>query len=171
MIDQAIEYRGPVYRGHNPRWSFPPESGEGAKRHGGRFNPRGVAALYTSERFETAWLEAQQGFSYKTQPLTIVTYQVQCAAILDLTNGEVLKTLEINPETLNCPWELLVDDGQTPPSQVLAKQLIRQGIAGICVPSFAHNAQAIDVNIIFWRWGDTLPHRVIAIDAENRLHP
>ncbi len=171
MIDRRLEYRGMVYRGHNPRWSFPPTSGEGAKRHGGRFNPKGVATLYTSERFETAWLEAQQGFPYKTQPLTIVTYQVQCADTLDLTDTVVLKALKITPNSLNCPWELMVDNGQEPPSWDLARHLIHQGIAGIRVPSFAHNAQANDINIVFWTWGDALPYRVTAIDDERRLRP
>ena len=35
-----------VYRAHNPEWSWTPLSGEGARRHGGRFNRRGVPALY-----------------------------------------------------------------------------------------------------------------------------
>ena len=34
--------RGVVYRAHNPQWSWTPLSGEGARRHGGRFNRRGV---------------------------------------------------------------------------------------------------------------------------------
>ncbi|KJG37767.1 hypothetical protein UA32_12500 [Photobacterium angustum] len=31
---------GVVFRGHDPRWSFSSESGEGARRNGGRFNPK-----------------------------------------------------------------------------------------------------------------------------------
>src|SRR5208283_3004562 len=65
-----VRLQGLVYRAHNPRWAFSPTSGEGAARHGGRFNPVGVPALYMSRRMETAWLEAQQGFAFKAQPLT-----------------------------------------------------------------------------------------------------
>ena len=36
----------PVYRAHDPRWSWTPASGAGAARHGGRFNRRGAPALY-----------------------------------------------------------------------------------------------------------------------------
>jgi RES domain-containing protein len=32
---------------------------------------------------ETAWLEAQQGFAFKAQPLTICAYDVDCADIAD----------------------------------------------------------------------------------------
>jgi RES domain-containing protein len=49
---------GLVYRAHNPRWAFEPTSGEGARMHGGRFNPKGRAALYTSPRVESALLGA-----------------------------------------------------------------------------------------------------------------
>lgn len=69
---------GTVYRAHNPRWSFDPTSGSGAAQYGGRFNPLGMAALYTSRRMETAWREAQQGFPFKAQPLTVCAYEVDC---------------------------------------------------------------------------------------------
>lgn len=74
----------PVYRVHHPRWSFAPDSGKGAALHGGRFNRIGVEALYTSLRLQTAWLEAQQGFAYKAQPMTICAYQVDCDDLADL---------------------------------------------------------------------------------------
>jgi RES domain-containing protein len=67
-----------LYRAHNPRWAFAPTSGRGAALYGGRFNPAGTPALYTSMRPETAWLEAQQGFPFKPQPLTLCAYEVDC---------------------------------------------------------------------------------------------
>lgn len=149
--------------------AFPPTSGEGAGRHGGCRNPRGVPALYTSARFETAWLEAQQGFAYKTQPLTIVTCDVDCSDLLDLCDTRALQALAIAREDLACQWELMVDERQTPPTWALALHLIDQGIAGVRVPSLAHNASHDDVNLVFWDWGHALPHRVVAIDDEQRL--
>jgi len=71
-----VRLQGTVYRAHNPRWAWAPISGEGAGRYGGRFNPVGVPALYTSWRMETAWREAQQGFAFKAQPLTVCAYDV-----------------------------------------------------------------------------------------------
>jgi len=169
LIAGTFSYNAKVYRGHNPRWAYLPTSGEGAKRHGGRFNPKGVGALYTSVNLKTAWLEAQQGFAYKTQPLTIVTYQVQCEDLLDLTNPKILKQFKITRDILNCPWELMIDEGETPPTWELVNTLISKGVAGIRVPSFAFNAQQDDINIVFWDWSDQGPHQVLAIDDEDRL--
>jgi len=63
-------WQGLVYRAHHPGWAWAPDSGEGARLLGGRFNRPGVAALYTSQRPETAWLEAQAGFAFEAQPMT-----------------------------------------------------------------------------------------------------
>jgi RES domain-containing protein len=80
-----LKFVGTVYCAHNPRWSWAPESGDGAALWVGRFNRIGQPTLYTSLRFETAWLEAQQAFPFKARPLTICTYAVDCDDVLDLT--------------------------------------------------------------------------------------
>ena len=53
-----MRFRGIVYRAHDPRWSWPPVSGEGARLHGGRFNRVGVPAFYASLSPVTAIREA-----------------------------------------------------------------------------------------------------------------
>ncbi|HJS86433.1 MAG TPA: RES domain-containing protein [Acetobacteraceae bacterium] len=158
-----------VYRAHNPKWAFAPESGEGAALTGGRFNSRGMKALYTSLRFETAWLEAQQAFPFKAQPLTLCSYDVDCNDVLDLTDPAVLTARSIAPSDLACAWKDLETRGIRPPSWLVAERLSRDGVAGIVVPSYAHGATAADVNVVFWNWGTTLPHRVRVIDDEYRL--
>ena len=40
-----MNFQGLAYRAHDPRWSFKPLSGDGAAVQGGRFNPKGSAAL------------------------------------------------------------------------------------------------------------------------------
>jgi RES domain-containing protein len=158
-----------VFRAHNPRWSFQPESGEGAARHGGRFNPLGMEALYTSLRMETAWLEAQQAFPFKAQPMTLVPYDVDCEDIVDLTDPDAIETLGITPSDLNCPWEDMVDRHLQPPTWDLARRLFDGGKAGIIVRSFATGSTAADVNAVFWRWGRKPPHQVAAVDDYERL--
>lgn len=160
---------GLAYRAHNPRWSFAPHSGDGAARYGGRFNPVGAPALYTCRRMETAWLEAQQGFPFKAQPLTICAYEVDCTDIADLSDEDGRRDLGVAMADLACAWEDLAARGVEPPSWHLARRLISDGYAGIIVPSFALGAGPIDRNIVFWRWSDELPHKVLVIDDEARL--
>ncbi|WP_404385835.1 RES family NAD+ phosphorylase [Caenispirillum salinarum] len=168
-----MRLKGLVYRAHNPRWSFAPTSGDGAALHGGRFNPKGTPALYTSLRPETAWLEAQQAFPFKPQPLTLCAYDVDCADVANLTDAEERARLNVTLGDLACPWELLASQGEEPPSWHLARRLMAEGIAGIIVESFAPGAgQAAGFphrNAIFWRWSGRPPHRVTIIDDFGRL--
>jgi RES domain-containing protein len=164
-----VRLRRQVFRALHPRWSVAPASGEGAALHGGRFNPRGMRALYTSLRVETAWLEAQQGFAFKAQPMTICGYEVDCEDVVDLTEAETLSRWGVEPADLGCAWEAAMHRRQEPPSWAIARRLIADGIAGALVPSFAPGCGAGHVNAVFWRWSDALPHRVRAIDDEHRL--
>ena len=160
---------GLVYRAHNPRWAFAPASGAGAALSGGRFNPVGVPALYTSRRMETAWFEAQQGFAFKAQPLTICAYEVDCADVIDLTDDEETRSRGVTPADLACPWEDFASRGVEPPSRRIARRLIADGAAGIVVPSYAAGAGPADRNLVFWRWSDGPPHMVKVIDDDARL--
>lgn len=156
-----------VYRAHNPRWAFAPASGEGAARFGGRFNPPGMAALYTSLRLETTWLEAQQAFPFKAQPMTLCAYDVDCIDVLDLTDPATLAEHAIAPDDLACAWEDLASRGSKPPSWRLTERLC-DGHAGIVVRSFAAGAGPGDVNAVFWRWSDQPPHQVRVVDHHDR---
>jgi RES domain-containing protein len=164
-----VRFQGFVYRAHHPRWAFSPLSGEGAARHGGRFNPPGMPALYTSRRMQTAWLEAQQAFPFKAQPLTLCAYEVDCADVADLTDPAARATLGVAAATLACAWEDLASRRQPVPSWELARRLQAEGIAAIIVPSFAASAGQEDQNLVFWNWAETPPHRLTVIDDEGRL--
>lgn len=165
----SINFKGTVYRAHHPRWAYAPESGEGASRHGGRFNRPGTLALYTALRPETAWLEAQQGFAFKAQPMTMCGYDVDCTDVVDLTSHATIDALDVDPGDLAYPWEDMADRGETPPTWQLADRLIAGGAAGIIVPSFAHRAGPEDRNLVLWTWGKDLPHKVCVVDDHGRL--
>jgi RES domain-containing protein len=147
-----------VYRAHNPRWAFAPESGDGAALTGGRFNSRGTRALYASFRFETAWLEAQQAFPFKAQPLTLCAYEVECDDVLDLTDQGILTGHGIAQSDLSCAWKDLETRGIRPPSWILAERLMRDGIAGVVVPTYESGATAADNNVISWDWDSGPPY-------------
>ena len=171
MSDAALmrRFKGIVFRAHNPRWAFAPTSGEGAARHGGRFNPPGVSALYTGLSPKTAWTEAQQGFPFKAQPMTLVAYRVDCEQVIDLSEPQVLADFGLAAQTLAGPWEDLSSRGEVPPTWALAERLIGDGCSGIVVPSFAPGSDPTDLNLVLWHWSNGPPCRVEVIDDFARL--
>lgn len=162
-------FTGTVYRGHHPMWAYDPLSGAGAARFGGRFNPPGTPALYTALRPETAWSEAQQGFAFKAQPLTLCAYDIDTTDVLDLTDPQTLQDCGATVDVLACAWEDLARAKQRPPSWTLAERLRAQGAAAIIVPSFVSGATMRDRNMVFFNWSDELPHKIQVIDDEHRL--
>jgi len=50
-----------------------------------------------------------------------------------------------------------------------ARSLIAKGAAGILSPSFATGARPDMANLILWRWGSELPHKVEVHDPSGRL--
>jgi RES domain-containing protein len=128
-----------------------------------------MLALYTSTNLEAAWREAQQGFAFKAQPLTICAYDVDCDDTADLADSAVRSALGVGPTELGCAWEDEAARRLTPASWTVARRLFETGIAAIIVPSFAPGALSSDRNIVFWRWTDDPPHQVRVTDHENRL--
>ncbi|MBN8412975.1 RES family NAD+ phosphorylase [Halomonas cupida] len=170
LRSHGFHFNGLVYRGHNPLWQHAPESGDGAALNGGRWNRVGQPALYTSARFETAWLEAQQGMPFKTQPLTLCTYEVDCGPLLDLCDRDVCALVHPDADSwMHEAWLAKRLARQSVLAWEIADELIRQGIVGIRVPSQATGAGARDVNLVFWKWSRSRPTKVRVIDDEGRL--
>ena len=164
-----MRFTGTVYRAHNPQWAFAPLSGDGASRHGGRFNRRGVPALYTAATPVTALLEASP-LGRPFQPITLVAYAVDAEPIFDARDPTVRAAEGVTANDLRCPnWEREMLDGRVPASQALADRLMAAGYVGMRVPSFARGAGASDTNLVFWRWADGPPAQVVVIDDQQRL--
>lgn len=162
----GARFTGPCYRAHDPRWAFRPLSGEGAAIRGARFNPRGVPALYLALDVVTAVGEANQGFARKIEPCLICTYDVDCFDIVDLRHPAAYG---VDPGEMACAWFLLLAGGEEPPSWRIARRLIAAGAAGALVPSYAPGATAASHNLVLWRWGEHLPHRVSVFDPSGRI--
>ena len=162
-----MRFQGIVYRAHDPRWSWPPTSGEGARLHGGRFNRIGVPALYTSLSPVTALREVSP-LRHRMQPLMLCSYEIDAGPVFDALDSRNLRA--VTDAQLRCPdWELIMNRGAVPASQALADRLIAAGYVGIRVRSFAIGSNADDLNLVLWRWSDNLPSRVALIDDEHRL--
>ena len=164
-----MRFQGVVYRAHNPQWAWDPLSGEGASRHGGRFNRRGLPALYTSLSQLTAIREAQP-LGRPMQPLILCACEVDVEPVFDALDVSRREEYAVSDSDLCCPnWERDMLDGSIPLSQALADRLIADGFAGMRVQSFARGAGPEDINLVLWRWGARRPHRIVLIDDEGRL--
>lgn len=164
-----MRFQGIVYRAHHPHWSWNPLSGEGARRHGGRFNRRGLPGLYTSLTQLTAIREAEP-LGRLMQPLVLCAYDVDAEPVFDTQDETQRSALGVSHFELACPaWEAEMLNGGSPASQALADRLIATGYVGMLVRSFAAGTGGGDVNLVLWKWSSVRPIRVILIDEEGRL--
>ena len=164
-----MRFEGTCYRAHDPRWAFSPLSGDGAKTHGGRFNPKGVPALYLALTIDGMIAEMTHGFAHRLDPLTICSYQVDVDDVVDLKDDDGRKANGVVLAALSCAWADNVASGRYPASWTIADSLIAQGSAGVLVPSFARGARPDMTNLVLWKWGPALPHRVEVHDPDGRL--
>ncbi len=70
---------------------------------------------------------------------------------------------------LNCAWADALVARREPASWPIIRRLLAEGHAGALVPSFATGATADDHNLVLWRWGPDLPHKVTAYDPTGKL--
>ena len=160
--------RGLLCRALNPIRAREPLSGIGARLHGGRFNPKGVPALYTAMSVMTAIREANQIGTL--QPTTLVSYEADITPIFDATDADALGQYGFTPADLSADdWRIRMQTEGKAPTQILAERLIADGHAGLQVPSFAKGATGEDLNMVLWVWGSSLPAKLILIDDEGRL--
>src|SRR5690606_36101161 len=145
-----------------------PLSGRGAELHGGRFNPRGMPALYTSLSVLTALREATQVGNL--QPTTLVAYDADIDNVFDTRDPAALAAQGPHAEApAASSWrDLMKRDGEAP-TQALARRLAAAGHHGLLVPSYAPAATPADLNLVLWRWSNAAPHRLTLIDDEGRL--
>ncbi|MCT4371019.1 RES domain-containing protein [Yangia mangrovi] len=166
-----MHFQGTLYRALSPYWAYRPLSGEGAERFGGRFNRVGRAALYLADSVETALNEVQQAGQFA--PVTLVAVEADLDPLFDACDAAALAQIGARPEDLALPdWAARQAMQGSAPTQDLAERVLAMGFCGMRVPSFAPGARAAARNLVLWRWGEALPHRLRLIDDENRLrHP
>ena len=130
-----------------PRWAHDPLSGEGARRHGGRFNPPGMAAFYSALDPHTAYAEYTQ--SLYDRPGLLCSFDITQAAVLDFADDGHLERAGLVRSDLSSRWFGLSDA----PSQLAATRLVASGIDGVVYPSLQHGGGR---NIVHWRFDATL---------------
>ena len=163
-----MRHVGPLYRALNPVYAQEPLSGRGAALHGGRFNRKGVTALYTSLSALAAIREANQ--VGRLQPTTLVSYDAEIEDIFDGRDAGALAAFDTTPDALAADdWRDTMKRRGVAPTQRFADRLIDVGHARLLVPSYAQGSTADDLNLVLWRWGENTPHRLAVIDDERRL--
>ena len=165
-----MRYVGFLYRALNPVWASDPLSGEGARRFGGRFNARGIPALYTSLSISTAIREANQIGTL--QPTTLVSYRADLQPVFDATDAAALAGFDFAPDDLAADdWRVRAARDGKAPTQILADRLIAAGYVAMLVGSFARGASRDDLNMVVWKWSGNPPAELLLIDDEGRLRP
>jgi RES domain-containing protein len=162
-------YRGKLFRALNPIYARQPLSGRGAELYGGRFNPKGVAALYTSLTVLTALREANQVGNL--QPTTLVSYDAEIDGVFDSRDEAAVKAEEVIDAAAlaDSTWRDQMKATGEASTQAFARQLIGKGYNALLVRSFAPGAIETDLNLVIWKWGNTPPTRLTLIDDEGRL--
>lgn len=165
-----MRYVGKLYRALNPIFAGSPLSGRGAELYGGRFNARGVPALYTSLSVLTALREANQVGAL--QPTTLVCYVAEIERVFDTRDEAALRDTGMSAVRLaDGGWRDAMKAHGEAPTQRFARDLAAAGYHGLLVRSFAAGATADDLNLVLWTWGGGPPSRLELIDDEHRLTP
>jgi RES domain-containing protein len=159
---------GRLYRALNPIYAHEPLSGRGAAFHGGRFNRKGMAALYTSATIMTAVREANQ--IGNLQPTTLVAYNASIERVFDSRDERALLAFRMDAAALtDMTWRDQMKTAGEAKTQRFAYRLFEEGYDGLLVRSFAPGATTDDLNLVLWRWGANPPAQLELIDDENRL--
>jgi RES domain-containing protein len=163
-----VKYQGPLFRAVNPIYARDPLSGRGAELHGGRFNAKGMAALYLSTSIMTAIREANQAGSL--QPTTLVSYHADIDHVFDCRDEAALRAEGMSPAALaDTGWRDAMKVQGEAPTQRFARRLKLSGWNGMMVRSFAPGTTLDDLNLVLWVWQGSATAQLALIDDEKRL--
>lgn len=166
-------WRGTLFRFAKPRYAAREDRllGVGAKRFGGRWNPKGLAATYGATTRETALAEtfgASQSYGLdpsELTPRTLFAFQAQLNRILDLTADHVLQQLKLSTEQLaTAPWGSALRDKQESLTQAVGRAAFMVGFEGLLAPTrYAPDAP----NVVVYPEAIGVPQRLKTIQPDE----
>lgn len=146
LLPAAGAFAETVYRSSTPRYANESDllTGEGSKRHGGRWNPMGITVVYAALTRETAMAETLAHCRYYGIPLedamprTFLAMAVSLQAVLDFRQGVVRQRLQVSLDRIvQVDWRKEVREGLEPITQALGRAALEVGLEGMIVPSAA----------------------------------
>ncbi len=151
------------YRALRPGWSFAPLSGKGAALAGGRWNAKGLPALYLAADPMTAVAEYNQDVLFR--PVTLAQYRISGARLADIRDADFRADADVEGDALTIPWYAEVCKGNTPISWTIADELMNAGYHGFIYPSRISGG----VCLVLWRWNDGSGCKVQVQDLDGWL--
>ena len=140
-------WTGVAFRSASPAYAGSRDllSGEGVRRHGGRWNPAGAfAAVYASLSPETAIAEALSHFRYyaipeaDAMPRVLVALEASLAALADLTDGRARRALRVSRRRMRGDgWRRAAEQGRESLTQAIGRAAFEAELEGLLVPSAA----------------------------------
>ena len=128
-------------------------SGDGACKHGGRWNPPGVSTLYGSTTDTTALEECKANDRYygvlTKSPRLLVAIEANVHRMLDLTNPRLRRGLAMTLAELSAAdWRKLQAAGKESLTQLLGRAVAATGGSGLLARS---SAARHGVNVVIFR--------------------
>jgi RES domain-containing protein len=116
-------------------------SGAGAARHGGRWNPPGIAAVYCSLTAAgaldevVAYVELRGLAIVDAMPRVFVGLRIRLRRIVDLCDGRTRQRIRVSRQRmLTAAWRDAADE---PVTQAIGRAVFDLGLEGLLVPSAA----------------------------------
>lgn len=151
LLPLATAFSGVTYRSVTPKYANETDllTGVGSKRHGGRWNPIGIAVVYNSLTPETAMAETLAHYRYHGIPIedcmprTFVATDFRLKAVLDLRLGRVRQRLQVSQDRiLAVNWRTEMNSGRLAITQAIGQVAAEIGLEGLIVPSAALSSEA-----------------------------
>jgi len=136
-------WQGVAFRSSTPAYSASRDllSGEGVRRHGGRWNPPGIfAAVYASLTPETALAEALGRFREygiavaDAMPRVLTALEIEVEALADLTCPRARQALKVSKSRMRSePWRRATEEGREAVTQAIGRAAFERGLEGLLV--------------------------------------
>jgi RES domain-containing protein len=141
---RAVELHCAAFRSAGVKYAHESDllSGDGAARYGGRWNPRGVGAIYASLDPVTAVKESYQefleyGFAGATiRPRVFVGLKVDLKCVLDLTQARIRRALGYTiSDLVTEDWRAIQAAGEETWTQAIGRGAVAAGFEALLAPS------------------------------------